>query len=282
MNRKSFIKKWAGFGMACLLYMLACVFLYIVQYRLYGNAIKTPLLYVIVFPAFACLGWIVNGGYPKDEAEEALEAAAEDMKGCRKGPDSGPKMSPAKAFFMRWKNNELSSGKKLSFFVSGVLLTVATVFLICALFMDPYTLHIYLYLGILAVVGGMCFWQPRRLRPLSVMACLSFGAIIGITLIFLGITSPMTVANGAKLLKSSGYDEIYYEKSASDKEILGQIFDDGSELLHTQTSGLGFYMYRCEKDGEAYGAAVSIADKRIVAAEPLDNESGLRFYMSFD
>lgn len=283
-----FLKKWGRFALACVLYIITGIFMYVVQYKLFGNVIRTPLMYVVVFPAFALLGWILNGGYPK--AGGADEKGREELlkSGIYTEPEDGkaaPRLlrrRPIAEFIQKWQGGGLSTGKKISFIVSSFILVAATIFMFYALFIDPYTLNIYLYFGILIMIGLFCFYSPSEKRPLSAMACLLFVGIIVIIVIYLAVAAPMTVRQGKDILSSQGYENVNYEKSAASTEVLGIIFDNEPELLSSNASGLGFYVFRCEKGGEQLGAALSVTDKNVVAVEPVDNESGLSFFLNFE
>ena len=279
------MKKWGWFCAACALYVLTVVFLYVVQYKIYGNVIRTLLIYVALFPVLAWLGWLLGGGYPRtDETEEILNASGiyrePPQKDCKRKKIR--QSHPLADFIMRWKSNELPMRSKIFFAVDAVILVAATLFMICALVADPWNLVIYFYFGILAGIGVLCMASPAVMRKLSVMACVLFGELILITAVYLLIVSPLTVEGGRQLLAQEGYERIYYEKDADSEKTLELFYDGELKLLSPGTPGLGFYMYRCEKDGVEYGAAVSVTDKNIVAAEPLDNESGLGFFMDFD
>lgn len=283
-----FLKKWGRFALACVLYIITGIFMYVVQYKLFGNVIKTPLMYVVVFPVFALLGWVLNGGYPKAGGED--EKGGEELlkSGIYTKPEDGkaaPRLlrrRPIAEFIQKWQGGVWSAGKKISFIVSGFILVAATIFMFYALFIDPYTLNIYLYFGILIMIGLFCFYSPSEKRPLSAMACLLFVGIIVIIVIYLAVAAPMTVRQGKDILSSQGYENVNYEKSAASTEVLGIIFDNEPELLSSNASGLGFYVFRCEKGGEQLGAALSVTDKNVVAVEPVDNESGLSFFLNFE
>lgn len=250
--KRQFLKKWGTFMVSCVLYAVTCLFLYLIQYPLHGNVIKTPLLYVIVFPVLAWLGWIMNGGYPKkDSSDQEYELV-------------------------------VFSGRKISFLISAFIIVLASLFMIYALIVNPFTLMVYFYFGVLGVLGWMSFCKRMSQWRISVMACFIFLMMIIVVLIYLLIVSPMTVKSGRDLLEQSGYENIYYEKSVSDDELIRKIFDNDPQYQSKNADGLGFYLFRCEKNGEAMGAAVSVIDKNIVAVEPLNNDSGLSFFINFD
>ena len=60
------------------------------------------------------------------------------------------------------------------------------------------------------------------------------------------------------------------------------IFDEPAQQITKNSGKLGYYLFAMEKDGVYMGAAVSVLDKNIVAAEAADNDSGLSFFMTFD
>ena len=284
MNRR-FVKKWGVFAAACLLYVLTVVLLYMVQYKFYGGVVRTPLLYVALFPVLAWLGWLLGGGYPKNDEEQKSLADSGIYKEPPKKAKRGRWLHgrrPWQSFFARWRSDAMPVKTKVSFAVSALVLVAATLFMICALVAEPYLLIIYFYFGVLIALGIFTLWEPSGGWKLSVLACAIFLELILITGIYLLIVSPMSVDGGRQMLEAQGYGQVYYEKSADNEKILDTFYDGDLKLLSRSASGLGFYMFRCEKDGIMYGAAISVIDKNIVAAEPLDNESGLDFYMDFD
>lgn len=285
--KKQFLKKWGTFMVSCVLYVATCLFLYIIQYPLYGNVIKTPLLYVIVFPVLAWLGWIINGGYPKtdrsDQEHQLLESGIKLSK-----DDAGEtkkrigKTHRISEFFIWWHSKNVSAGQKISVLVSTFIIVAASFFMIYALVVNPFTLMVYFYFGVLGILGLMTFCKTMSQWRISVMACFIFLMMIIVVLIYLLIVSPMTVKSGRDLLEQSGYENIYYEKSVADDALIRKIFDNDPQYQSKNADGLGFYLFRCEKNGEAMGAAVSVVDQNIVAVESLNNDSGLSFFMNFD
>lgn len=283
-----FLRKWGRCLLACVLYAAAGLLLYAVQYRLFGNVIKTPLLYILIFPVFAWIGWALNGGYPKPDAKEE---GAEALEASGIYTEPKPRKEPQRPVFQRfsladfirrWQSDQWTLGKKLSFLVSALVLVAATLFMIYALVRDPYTLIIYLYFGVLLVLAIATIWPAKSRRPLSALACLLFLMIIAVTLAFVLIVSPMTVSQGREMLEKEGYDNIYYEKNVPDRHVLETFLDGSPQYGQDDSCPLGFYLYRCEKDGAAMGAVVCVTHKNLVAVEPLDNDSGLSFYMNFD
>lgn len=278
----SFIKKWGTFIAACVLYFAVCIFLYVIQYRIYGDVVKTPLIYVTVLPAVFLAAWLIQGGYPKPEEPED-ETLLQESGIYVEVPQNTKKHwhRPFEGFARRWQE-DMTTGQKANFIFSVLILTAATIFMFYALITNPYMLMIYFYFATLAILGIFSLYEPKGRKKLSVLACVSFCVFFLVTFLYLQIASPMSVDSAARLLESQGYERVTYNKAIESETTLPLIFDHEPEQISENSGMLGYYLFAMEKDGVYMGAAVSVVDKNIVAEEPADNGSGLNFYMTFE
>ena len=270
------------FILACILYTVLCLILYVIHFCCYDGIIQTPLVYVAFFPPFALIVWVANRG--DLEGEEDQEEILRES-GIYK--DAGHKekkltfRNPFAEWSQAWKSKELSAGRKTVILLGTVIILAATVFMIYELIINPFTLILYFYFAILLVIAWYVFTERRPRRRLSSIACVFFLILILVTVGFILFADPLTVEEGEDLLAEEGYENIYYEKTATE-EVLEAIYDQDPTYSSRYSSCMDYYLYRCEQEGEEIGVAVSVVDHTIVAAEELDNESGLNFYMDFD
>lgn len=275
------IKKWGLFIAACLLYIAVCVFLYVIQYVIYGGTIHMPLVYVIVIPLAVLAAWLIQGGYP-EKTQEDREDALLGSGIYKKEParKRGRWHRPFKGFARKWKS-EMTTGQRINFLLCTLLLTGATVFLTYALIRNPYMLMIYFYFAVLLIVGIFSLYEPAGQRRLSVLACFVFGALFAVTFLYLWIVSPMTVRDAKKALEDAGYEQVTYSKVIESDATMTLIFEDNIQYESENGIKLGCYLFGVRKDGVSMGAAVSVLDKNIVAVQPLSEGSALSFFYEF-
>lgn len=280
--KHSFLKKWGTFIAACVLYVGVCIFLYMIQYRIYGDVLHTPFIYVLVLPASFLAAWLIQGGYPKKEGQEEEELLKES--GIYVEEEQKQKKHwhrPFKGFSRQWQK-DMTTGQKINFIFCVLILIGATIFMVFALIQNPYMLIIYFYFVTLIILGIFSLYEPKGQKKLSVLACGSFLSFFLVTLVYLWIVSPMSVADARALLESQGYERVTYKKDIESETTLALIFDEPAHQITKNSGKLGYYLFAMEKDGVYMGAAVSVLDKNIVAAEAADNDSGLSFFMTFD
>ena len=271
-NWRSFFRRWAGLIIGAVLFFATCYMLYFVQYRMYGGTVKTSLLYVAIFVPVAFISWLLQ---EHPEREPVLEGA-DEAHGAQEPPTAAQDKGSGRRQGLRrvWK------------VISMIILVACTIFMIYALIKNPYYLIIYHYFGLLIILGILYVISRRHPKmpvypKVSVSASLMLLTIMAVTVVFC-LAAPLTTVKGAeKIMEDAGFSSVEYRGVLNNRMAVDLAFNGDVHYEREDADRLGFYLLCGEKDGEEYGAAVSVVDGQLVGFDRTDGNDSLSFYLSY-
>ncbi len=276
-NAGSFMRRWGGLIIGVILFFITCFSMYFIQYRMYGGTIKTSLIYVIIFVPIAFISWLLQERPAAPEAAAADNMASDDNREDTLSNTSGDSK----------ENGGIKAAlKKIWKILYPLIIVGCSIFMVYAVINNPYYLIVYQYFGLILVLIFLTVLPKMRgkagIRPkISVAASMLFGALLIVDAIFCLAAPLATVSDAQTVLEEDGYTSVEYAGVLSNRMALDLAFNGDVQFEAKDTGKLGFYLLRGEKDGEEYGAAVSVVGGEVVGSDRTDGNDSLSFYLSY-
>lgn len=247
----TFIKSKINIIIACGMYVITCLVLYYVEYKMYGSTVDTGLVYVAGIPVLYLLIWFMR--------------------------DKDVDNSKRKKTY--WY--------KVSNIFINILIVVCIVAFGYSLYLNIYDLLAYQFFAIMLLLGILYLSKKYRqylkqTKKTSKIVSMAFDSILIATVLFVVVLSPCTVNKAAEILQCNGYTNVSYATDIQNKEILNIM--KGNTILELQKNDdkLGFYLFRAMKDEESYGVLVSVTNGRIVGFFLEDENRVLEHILNYD
>jgi Na+/melibiose symporter-like transporter len=68
----SYIKKNLTVIIATVVYFITCIFLFFLEYQVYGKAVETDAIVLIVFPIVMLIGWLLRDEKTEEKQENLV------------------------------------------------------------------------------------------------------------------------------------------------------------------------------------------------------------------
>ncbi len=238
MNRAiSFLKSHISATIACLIYLFTCLFLYYVEYQMYGGAVKTGLLFAVVIPPLSFVSWLLRD----EKAEE-------------------PKSK-------LWK--------KLGNIFDCIFLIVFMIFLGYTIYTSPYDLYAYYCLVlVLGVLFTVWFDKKKKINKIlcsgSMSVIIVYSVILVVTIIYIPVANICTVKTAKTSLENEGFNNISLVHNY-DSHTVSIFHKKEVEKLTKNEQNFSFYYFTGEKQNNTYGIFISTVSGKIVAFD-LENK----------
>lgn len=230
------------------IYVITCLFLYYVGYKLFGGAVDTGLVYAVSTPPLTLLFWFL-----RDEKADNL----------RKGT--------------RWD--------KIAGIVNWVIIIGGAGFFAYLLYHNPYELRAFQIFALVLIAGLLAL--VKRLKPnTSFQSCspqvvsIAYTAIFIATVMYVALLSPCTLPTAQKVLENHNYSNISYVGDFNNKLTL-VLAHGNTEKVSQEPEHLGVYLFRAEKDNERHFVFVSVVSGDIVASDLENNNESLKYLVNY-
>lgn len=240
----TFLKSKINFITACMLYIITCIFLYYVQYKLYGGAVDTGLVYVVALPPIYFILWFIN-------SENEGKSEKENVK---------------------WKK-----------ILNIVLILALFGFALYIIYNNPYELRAYEIISLLAVgvlIDLVKKIKPeidiKKIIPNFVSA--AFGVVIITTVLYITILNPCTLQKAEEMLKKSNYENILFTCNCNIL-IFSAVNGIDSDRFNGDEEALGLYLFKAERDNKQYGVIVSIVNGTYADFDLQNNNEAVKYMM---
>lgn len=239
-----FIKAKKGIIIACVLYLFTTVFLYFVEFKMYGGVVKTCFAYVVLIPISLFFSW----------------AMSDENKNKNKRPK---------------KKNKYWA--KISKTLDRIFTLCVFEFIVYFLYKNPYTLELYYYIAI--AIFSLCIYFLDKTKKIcckkikiSTLNIIAYSCILVITFLYILIANPCSVYKGESVLKENGYSNITYETDVTDTYM-----EFENQQLTQDEKKLDFYMYKADKGKSSYAIFVSAVTGRVVFYDYYSDHSILKW-----
>ena len=225
------------------LYFLAVWFLYYVKYRLFGGAVETAFLFVLIFPPVYLLLWLLQ-----------------DKKLPKKGKQP--------------ENKKRHLLKELPLILCGI-------FCLWLLYREPRQLISYLFFALLLVLW--LWSQARKRWPHlgepgfgPLLLSLVFAVLTAVTALFVLACGLCTLPEAEALLRGeAGYSDVAFAGVYSSEQIGLWERQNPEEILASlkdskQSQGSPCYLFRVFREGNPYGAFIQLESGRLLAELPAE------------
>lgn len=227
--------------LALFIYTITCIALYMVEYRVYEDAIDTNFFSLcIILPISFFVGWLSRD---KDKPTEEKEPTI-------------------------WT--------KIGTICFNLILILFILYFIHRIYKNIYELVPYLCLTLLLLLAIMHFFikleRANEFNAISVS--LIYVTLLVTTLLYNIILHPFTVKDATLKIHNYGFSDISYRSNIKDKETLSSIL--GKEINETlkYEENLGYYLFKGEQDEKDYVIFISVTKGTIVTIEEVtDNNS---------
>lgn len=244
-----FIKAKINIIIACGMYLVTCLALYYVEYKMYGSTVDTGLYFAVVIPPLSLLFWFMRD---------------EDVDKAKKKKT-------------RWN--------KISNIFSNILFFACTAVFGYNLYLNIYELRAYQFFALILLLGIIYLSKKykhymKQTNNTSIIVSVVYGTLLFATVMFVAVLSPCTVSKAAEMLQSNGYTNVSYATDIQNKEILNMVMGSNVSVLQKNDDRLGFYLFKAEKDDESYGVLVSVTKGRIVAFDHENENETLEYILN--
>ena len=230
---------------ACGIYAVSCWFLYYVKYRLFGGTVETGFLYALLFPPVCLLVWLVDG-----------------------------------------KQKAPATGKTVRVLLWFAIIACGA-YQLWLLLQDPRNLLPYLYFSIIFVVFLADYAKKRWPRIgekgyAPMLISIVYSTLVIVSAFFASASGLCTVPRAeALLVEEAGYSAPFLIGAYS-QELLKVVQAPDAEAVKEAMGALekgggpACYLFRCQREGEVYGAFVSIPDGEFLTAVSTGESSMLK------
>jgi len=225
---------------AIVAYAVTCVALYLVQHALFGGAVKTGWIYVMINPIFIGL----HALYAEDDNKNDDETLA-----LQKGI---VRQREAKFF------------GTIGLLILAVILIGFVVVVISS--SDPLqgrdSISRWVFAFDFQLIGLMLMLYIFAIIKITgrLLFALAHVSILLATVVYLLFARPVTVSNAQNALQHAGYQNVEHIRYVQDAFVLRVLMNDPA--ADSAAKGLGVYIFVGENNGEEFGIFVDIASGR--------------------
>ena len=249
---KSFTKRNTKYFGVFILWILMLWFTWFIENKAYAGNIDTGFMFFLLYPLVLALVVSIH----KDEFDKDTQQPSE---------------------------KQIRVGKTIC---NSIIIVFCLVFLSVILFIDPYIISVYQFLFTLIIFKALSrsFKVKEWIKlcnkkdiMLSVFVILVIFFIV--MLLFLLIVNPITLNNAIKYLEETGYKNVEFVENIYSRFVLDRLYLDNDYTLSRLEDSMNFYLFKGEKNGEAYGIAVSVVGGRIVGESIVEGNEVLRYFL---